>query len=241
MKPNTPAFQRFIRCCYTTSHHRAPTSLVDPFEQDLNTMRHSLLVTTILGSLCVAAPTEQEDVNSSLVQRTGAVYKVKDLTGPDLTGGFQAGYTDLGIPALTPDGRLIFVCGDTFVDKVGGANWRAPVGLYSSNANLDQVNIDGCVGGSEAVGLVPESHDGGTTAIPSDVFAANGKLYMNLMRGVIYQTVSKLLLYAFDSHLTSRCRTTQTFGSATIMGTRGITYSSGMETCTTMHSNRRRE
>lgn len=129
-------------------------------------------------------------INQAPTRRTGAVYKVKDLTGPSLTGRFQAGYTDLGIPARTPDGHIIFVCGDTFVDRVGGANWRAPVGLYSSNPDLDHINIDGCVGGSAAVGLVPEGHNGGTTAIPSDVFAVNGKLYMNLMRGVIYKTVS---------------------------------------------------
>lgn len=150
-----------------------------------------LSLITALAGIATAAPTEHETeaYNSTLTARTGAVYKVKDLTGPNLTGRFQAGFTDLGIPARTPDGRLIFVCGDTFADRVGGANWRSPVGLYSFNANLDQVAIDGCVGGSAAVGLVPEGHEGGTTAIPSDVFAAGGKLYMSLMRGVIYKTV----------------------------------------------------
>ena len=152
-------------------------------------MRVLQAVTALLGTLGVASATHAESTET-LNRRTGPVYKVKDLTGPRLTGEFQAGFTDLGIPALTPDGRLIFVCGDTFNDRVGGPNWRSPVGLYSSSTDLNNVNIDGCVGGNAAVGLVPESHEGGTTAIPSDVFAANGKLYMNLMRGVIYQTVS---------------------------------------------------
>lgn len=152
-------------------------------------MRFSIVAA--LAGIASTAPTDADlqTFSSTLTARTGAVYKVKDLTGPSLTGKFQAGFTDLGIPARTPDGRLIFVCGDTFADRVGGANWRAPIGLYSSNANLDQVTIDGCVGGAAAVGLVPEGHQGGTTAIPSDVFAAGGKLYMNLMRGVIYKTV----------------------------------------------------
>lgn len=162
-------------------------------------MKFSIVTIVIAAFQCTVAALEEEDTllnTTTLIQRTGAVYKVRDLTGPNLTGRFKAGYTDLGIPARTPDGRLIFVCGDTFEDRVGGANWRSPVGLYSSNPSLDAVKIDGCVSGSAAVGLVPESHNGGgqpTTAIPSDVFAANGKLYMNLMRGVIYKTVRDFL------------------------------------------------
>ncbi|MCL2554057.1 MAG: DUF4185 domain-containing protein [Actinomycetia bacterium] len=118
---------------------------------------------------------------------TGA--KVANLTGPAETGPFAAPWTDLGIPARCPDGSLLFVCGDTFDGSgVGGPDWRAPVGLRSSSSNLSSVRIDGAVGGSHAVGLVPEGHAGGTTAIPSDVFTVGDTMYMHLMRGVIYQT-----------------------------------------------------
>jgi hypothetical protein len=112
--------------------------------------------------------------------------QVRNLTGPALTGQFSAGYTDLAIPALCPDGSLLFICGDTFADQVGGSDWRAPVGLRSSSANRDSLVIDGSVGGAHANGLVPESHAGGTTAIPSDVFTIGSTMYMHLMRGVIY-------------------------------------------------------
>lgn len=116
-------------------------------------------------------------------------YKVRNLTGPAETGAFGAAWTDLGIPALCPDGSMLFVCGDTFDGSgVGDGNWRAPVGLRSSSSGLDSLTVDGCVGGSYAVGLVPEGHTGGTTAIPSDVFTIGDTMYMHLMRGVIYQT-----------------------------------------------------
>lgn len=120
-------------------------------------------------------------------------YKIRDLTGPDETGQFAAPWTDLGIPARCPDGSMLFVCGDTFDGGgVGGPDWRAPIGLRSSSTDLDNLRIDGSVGGSHADGLVPEDHhpmDGGyTTAIPSDVFTIGGTMYLHLMRGVIYQT-----------------------------------------------------
>jgi hypothetical protein len=120
-------------------------------------------------------------------------FKVKNLTGPAETGGFAAPWTDLGIPARCPNGSILFVCGDTFDGSgVGGPNWRAPVGLRSSSANLGSLTIDGAVGGSSAVGLVPEGHapvgGGYTTAIPSDVFTVGDTMYLHLMRGVIYQT-----------------------------------------------------
>ncbi len=115
--------------------------------------------------------------------------KVRNLTGPAETGAFAAPWTDLGIPARCPDGTMLFVCGDTFDGSgVGGPDWRAPVGLRSSSADLGSLVIDGSVGGSHANGLVPEGHTGGTTAIPSDVFTVGDTMYMHLMRGVIYQT-----------------------------------------------------
>lgn len=117
------------------------------------------------------------------------VYKIRDVTSNSLTSRFGAGFTDLGIPALTPDNRLLFVCGDTFNDKVGGSDWRSPIGLYSNN-DRNNIVINGAVGGNYARGMVPEGHAGGTTAIPSDVFTAGNKMYMHLQRGVIYKMVS---------------------------------------------------
>ncbi|OKJ51051.1 hypothetical protein AMK28_27595 [Streptomyces sp. CB02115] len=115
--------------------------------------------------------------------------KVRDLSGPALTGRFAAPWTDLGIPVRCPDGSMLFVCGDTFDGGgVGGPDWRSPVGLRSSNAAPGSLVVDGAVGGSRAVGLVPEGHTGGTTAIPSDVFTVGPTMYMHLMRGVIYET-----------------------------------------------------
>ncbi|RNI20422.1 DUF4185 domain-containing protein [Flexivirga caeni] len=123
----------------------------------------------------------------------GSTGKIKDLSGPAETGQFHAPWSDLGIPALCPDGSMLFVGGDTFDGSgVGGPNWRAPVGLRSSSSNLTSLTIDSAVGGSSAVGLVPEGHvavgNGHTTAIPSDVFTIGNTMYMHLMRGVIYQT-----------------------------------------------------
>ncbi|GAA3884709.1 DUF4185 domain-containing protein [Streptomyces sedi] len=116
--------------------------------------------------------------------------KVRDLTGPDETGQFAAPWTDLGIPVRCPDGSILMVCGDTFDGEGVGdeRNWRSPVGLRASDPDLSALVVDGAVGGAQAVGLVPEGHEGGTTAIPSDVFAIGDTLYMHLMRGVIFQT-----------------------------------------------------
>lgn len=119
--------------------------------------------------------------------------KIRNLSGAAETGPFAAPWSDLGIPALCPNGSMLFVGGDTFDGGgVGGPDWRAPVGLRSSSSNLDSLRIDGSVGGSHANGLVPEGHvpvnGGHTTAIPSDVFTIGNTMYMHLMRGVIYQT-----------------------------------------------------
>ncbi|MFF9345761.1 DUF4185 domain-containing protein [Streptomyces sp. NPDC014734] len=115
--------------------------------------------------------------------------KVRDLTGPTETGRFAAPWTDLGIPARCPDGSMLFVGGDTFDGAgVGASDWRAPVGLRSRDSALNSLVIDGSVGGGHAEGLVPEGHEGNTTAIPSDVFTVGGTMYMHLMRGVIYRT-----------------------------------------------------
>ncbi|WP_405817576.1 DUF4185 domain-containing protein [Streptomyces sp. NBC_00838] len=151
------------------------------------TSRRSLLRSAAAGGLAAAGITTGAPGAAAAARITGA--KVRDLTGPALTGRFAAPWTDLGIPARCPDGSMLFVCGDTFDGGgVGGPDWRSPVGLRSSNAAPASLVIDDSVGGSRAVGLVPEGHAGGTTAIPSDVFTIGSTMYMHLMRGVIYET-----------------------------------------------------
>lgn len=120
--------------------------------------------------------------------------RIKDLTGPHLTTRFDAELTDLGIPVVCPNGTMLFVCGDTFKGPAMGQQpWTAPVGLRSTSTNLNNLAIDGCVGGDRVRNMVPESHtevDPGrfTTAIPSDAFTVGDTMYMHLMRGVIYDT-----------------------------------------------------
>lgn len=149
----------------------------------------------VLGATATAALTGALGVSASrrpASAATGAA-KIKDLSGPAQTGQFATPWSDLGIPAKCPDGSMLFVGGDSFDGAgVGGPNWRSPVGLRSSSSNLGSLTIDSAVGGSSAVGLVPEGHvpvgDGRTTAIPSDVFTIGNTMYLHLMRGVIYQT-----------------------------------------------------
>ncbi|AKU15558.1 DUF4185 domain-containing protein [Luteipulveratus mongoliensis] len=120
--------------------------------------------------------------------------RIKNLTGPNETGQWGAALTDLGIPALCPNGTMLFVCGDTFEGpNVGDGQWTAPAGLRSSSADLGNLTIDGAVGGAHVQSMVPEPHtpvppDKATTAIPSDAFTVGDTMYMHLMRGVIYDT-----------------------------------------------------
>lgn len=147
--------------------------------------------TLLTAGLGAAAAAAGMSVGAPRAQARAAATgsKVRNLTGPAETGAFAAPWTDLGIPARCPNGSLFFACGDTFDgDHMGASDWRAPVGLRASNPDLNNLVIDGSVGGSHAVGLVPEGHQNNTTAIPSDVFTVGDTMYMHLMRGVLYQT-----------------------------------------------------
>ncbi|WP_050495535.1 DUF4185 domain-containing protein [Streptomyces baarnensis] len=165
---------------------RTPPPSPFPYEAG-GPSRRALLRSAAIGGLAVAGVGAGGRGAVAAPRVTGA--KVRDLTGPAHTGRFAAPWTDLGIPVRCPDGSVLLVCGDTFDGEgVGGPDWRSPVGLRSSNAAPGALLVDGAVGGTRAVGLVPESHDGGTTAIPSDVFTVGSTMYMHLMRGVIYRT-----------------------------------------------------
>ncbi|MET9609287.1 DUF4185 domain-containing protein [Streptomyces sp. NPDC006512] len=110
--------------------------------------------------------------------------KVRDLTGPGLTTRFRMEATDLGIPVALPDGRTLFVFGDTFEEaRVGGGWWRSPVGLYATTARLDEgVVWTGAVGGEHARQLWAYEHDNPlfSTVLPSDVVLIGGALFLHV-------------------------------------------------------------
>ncbi|MGP5259655.1 DUF4185 domain-containing protein [Brachybacterium paraconglomeratum] len=64
-----------------------------------------------------------------------SIQRLGEVTGPGRTDRFGANATDLGIPALAPDGRILTVFGDTFDGPAAlhGDN-RAPIALYSDPA-----------------------------------------------------------------------------------------------------------
>ncbi len=160
---------------------------------ELGVSRRSALKAALGASALAALPGTARAATRPRAKAFIGGNKIANLTGPAETGAFAAPWTDLGIPARCPNGSMLFVCGDTFDGGgVGGPDWRAPIGLRSSNSSLGGLRIDGSVGGSHANGLVPEGHvpvpGGNTTAIPSDVFTVGNTMYMHLMRGLIYQT-----------------------------------------------------
>ncbi|MGO1974901.1 MAG: DUF4185 domain-containing protein [Propionibacteriaceae bacterium] len=117
--------------------------------------------------------------------RALSVTKVADLTGPGLTTRFRMEATDLGIPATTPDGRTLWVFGDTFEQAhVGGGWWRSPVGLYSTTTDLNTgVTWSGAVGGDAAEQFWDYPHDNPefSTVLPSDVITIGGAMYLHAM------------------------------------------------------------
>lgn len=87
--------------------------------------RRSLLRSAAAGSLAAAGIVTGTPGAAATSRVTGS--KVRDLSGPALTGRFAAPWTDLGIPVRCPDGSMLFVCGDTFDGGgVGGPDWRSP-------------------------------------------------------------------------------------------------------------------
>src|SRR5690625_1380760 len=43
-----------------------------------------------------------------------AITRMGEITNPEITGQWGAGATDLGIPIIDPDGRMLTVFGETF-------------------------------------------------------------------------------------------------------------------------------
>ncbi len=93
--------------------------------------------------------------------------------------------TDLGVPVRTPDGRLLFVFGDTFEEaRVGGGWWRSPVALYGRFDGPGRPVVwTGAVGGRHAKQLWPYDHDNPdySTVLPSDVITLGDTMYLHVM------------------------------------------------------------
>lgn len=125
------------------------------------------------GAAAASAPGRAQDLE---------VVKIGDLTGPGLTTRFRMEATDLGVPATTPDGRMLFVFGDSFEHAhVGGGWWRSPTALYSTTSDLDAgVEWSEAVGGEHAQQLWEYGH-GYSTVLPSDVITVGDSMYLHAM------------------------------------------------------------
>src|SRR5690606_20659992 len=128
------------------------------------------------GSIAYAAPRRQ----------AVAAAKVRDLTGPDpgQTAQYRMAATDLGIPVTTPNGRKLFVFGDTFESRATDPDdfWRSPVALYSDTTDLNAgIEWAGAVGGDVAQQLWPYEHTGGRTVLPADALVVGDTIYLYAM------------------------------------------------------------
>jgi D-arabinan endo alpha-(1,5)-arabinofuranosidase len=108
------------------------------------------------------------------------ITKIKNLTGPDITGRFGVHWADLGIAGRCPDGRTLYVFGDTF-GPGWGENWRSPTALWSRTRHLNRgVTFSGTPGGDVAEQLIPYEHgDDISTIIPSDVITIGRTMYLH--------------------------------------------------------------
>lgn len=118
-------------------------------------------------------------------QAAGTTTRIGPITGPGLTTAFRMEATDLGIPVRCPDGRVLYIFGDTFERAgVGLGNagfWRSPTGLYTDGSHpRDGIRFTGAVGGETAQQMLPYEHNanGLGTKIPSDVIEVDGILYL---------------------------------------------------------------
>ena len=135
------------------------------------------------GDTARSADAEEPESPSFTDDGCERVTRMPAVTGPDVTTRFRMEATDLGAPAITPDGRILFVFGDTFEQAVvGGGFWRSPVGLYADpDRPLDDgIRWTGAVGGETAEQLVQYEHDEDpvSTILPGDVLTIDDTMYL---------------------------------------------------------------
>ena len=115
--------------------------------------------------------------------RRPQITRLKTVTGPGITTRFRMDATDLGAPAVTPDGRILVIFGDTFEEAaVGSSWWRSPVGLFADPKRKLKHGLEwtGAVGGETAEQLVQYEHDEDpvSTILPGDVLTIDDTMYL---------------------------------------------------------------
>lgn len=169
----------------TASDSTAPTG---PAATDRGLSRASFLrwgATAAVGAGVLGGAAAASTVTAPAARAAGTTERLGPITGPGLTTAFRMEATDVGIPVRCPDGRVLYVFGDTFEKAgVGLGNagfWRSPTGLYTDGSHPNEgIAFTGAVGGGQAEQMIPYEHnaDGIGTRIPADVIAIDGVLYM---------------------------------------------------------------
>ena len=147
------------------------------------------------GTAAHAAPTGGRDrpgrgggrgIDPNPDYRPPQVTRLATVTGPGITTRFRMDATDLGAPAVTPDGRILVIFGDTFEEPaVGGGWWRSPVGLFAEPRRRLGHGLEwtSAVGGETAEELVEYPHDSDpvSTILPGDILTIGDTMYLWMM------------------------------------------------------------
>lgn len=140
------------------------------------------------GASADALPAERgrNGVSPNPDYRRPEVTRLTTVTGPGITTRFRMDATDLGAPAVTPDGRILAIFGDTFEEAaVGGGWWRSPVGLFADphRALKHGLRWTSAVGGETAQELVEYPHDSDpvSTILPGDILTIGDTMYLWVM------------------------------------------------------------
>lgn len=144
------------------------------------------------------------------------ITRLATLTGPERTTRFRMDATDLGAPAVTPDGRILMIFGDTFEEpKVGGGWWRSPVGLYADPDRPLEKGVEwtSAVGGRTAEQLVEYEHDSDpvSTILPGDVLTIGDTMYLWMMVNHGFGTVGSTEIWTSTDSGESWERTAEMF------------------------------
>lgn len=173
------------RTTQPTSPEPGPTPHAGPAPHHRGLSRRGLLRGTAIGAGGLAATALGAGPLAGPAAAAPTVTKIKNLAGTQCPVQFGVGATDLGIPARCPNGRVLYLFGDTWADRLGGSNWRSPVGLFSSTTDVAAgITFDGAVGASAANGNVAQQlwyypHDSYyATVIPSDVITVGNTMYL---------------------------------------------------------------